>query len=81
VGLGLDESAITTLKKWKCKPAQKDGNPFWRKLPSRSSSIKLNGFASNCTDNAWIKALHGEVEFKFPITQLISGVIERPANN
>ena len=27
VGLGLDESAIDTLKKWKCKPPLKDGKP------------------------------------------------------
>lgn len=26
-GLGLDESAINTLKKWKCKPPLKDGKP------------------------------------------------------
>jgi len=26
-GLGLDESAINTLKKWKCKPSLKDGKP------------------------------------------------------
>jgi protein TonB len=26
-GLGLDESAMNTLKKWKCKPALKDGQP------------------------------------------------------
>ena len=33
VGLGLDESAINTLKKWKCKPAQKDGKPVLAEAP------------------------------------------------
>jgi len=33
-GLGLDESIITTLKKWKCKPAKdSDGNPVEVRVP------------------------------------------------
>ena len=32
-GLGLDESAINTLKKWKCKPALKDGKPVLADTP------------------------------------------------
>jgi protein TonB len=35
-GLGLDESAINTLKKWKCKPALKDGKTVAADVPFQS---------------------------------------------
>jgi TonB family protein len=36
VGFGLDESAIDTLKKWKCKPANgPDGKPVRSDVPFR----------------------------------------------
>jgi len=36
-GLGLDESVINTLKKWKCKPAMKDGKPVLSDTPFQFS--------------------------------------------
>jgi len=51
---------------------RKMANPFWRKLPSRSSSIKLNGFSSNFKlyRQCLFNALHGDVDFKFPVRRL-----------
>jgi len=36
-GLGLDESVVNTLKKWKCKPAMKDGKPVLSDTPFQFS--------------------------------------------
>jgi Gram-negative bacterial TonB protein C-terminal len=36
-GLGLNKSAISALKKWKCKPAMKDGKPVLTETPFQFS--------------------------------------------
>jgi len=32
-GLGLDQSVLSTLKKWKCKPATHEGKPVPVRVP------------------------------------------------
>jgi len=71
IGMGLDEEAIEAVRKWRFKPAMKDGLPV-RALINVEVSLRRNdGF-----DDKFVKADAGDAKAQFEISQaFLSGQI------
>jgi TonB family protein len=64
IGMGLDEEAIEAVRKWRFKPAMKDGLPV-RALINVEVSLRRNdGF-----DDKFVKADAGDAKAQFEISQ------------